>query len=237
MMDCTDITRFLHAYIDQEFEHREEIEFEHHLRHCDSCRQEVAYYRSLRRTLRAQVEREVAPVRLEARVMQALDHEERSSSVGWFSLSLATAGAFLCAMGIFLWTPSIQDISESRRHKSAAVTQPQPAATGQSSTVFAPLSVRASVPAGRQVAQVHQQDTQYNDHDADSHAARAILSSQRPQRCVEPAGWFLPADNDGQQMAPSHKTVQATHAANQLDDLCDPPQRRRQRLLRASFQR
>ena len=65
-MDCSEIRRFLHAYIDLEFDEREQIEFELHLSQCTCCRKEVNYYRAQRRTLRNKIPCKVAPLPLEA---------------------------------------------------------------------------------------------------------------------------------------------------------------------------
>lgn len=106
MMDCSEIRRFLHAYIDLEFDEREQIEFELHLAQCNCCREEVNYYRALRRTLRKNVPCKVAPAHLESLIKGTIDQEIRNQQ-GWFSLSLATVGAFALALGTFLYSSNV----------------------------------------------------------------------------------------------------------------------------------
>lgn len=122
-MDCSEIHRFLHAYIDLEFDEREEIEFELHLGQCRSCREEVNYYRALRRTLRQKLPNRVAPLRLETMIRETLNTEERIQR-GWFSLSMATIGAFVFALGTFLWSSHVHEpVAPSM--PGSAMTQPR----------------------------------------------------------------------------------------------------------------
>ncbi len=107
-MDCSELRRFLHAYIDLEFDEREQIEFELHLAQCTRCREEVNYFRAQRRTLRKTLPCEIAPMQLKALIHTTLDNEVRIQR-GWFSLSMATVGAFMLALGTLLWSPTVNN--------------------------------------------------------------------------------------------------------------------------------
>ncbi|TNE49942.1 MAG: hypothetical protein EP343_10455 [Deltaproteobacteria bacterium] len=131
-MNCSEIRRFLHAYIDEEFGEREQIEFELHLRQCSHCRDEVNYYRALRRTLRQKLPSKVAPMRLENMIRDTL-HTEEQIQRGWLSFSMATVGAFCLALFVFLWSPSVDErngmMANARQPLSPTMMSSIPAST------------------------------------------------------------------------------------------------------------
>lgn len=105
MMNCTETRRFLHAYLDGEFDERERVEFEFHLMHCSVCHDEVSYYQALRTKLREEVPCAVAPVALEATIRCALRHDSEKVRPVMTGLSFSMAALMACVVvgGISLW--------------------------------------------------------------------------------------------------------------------------------------
>ena len=60
-LTCLEVQRFLHPYMDGEFDDREELELEQHLQHCSHCQQELRLHQSLKRQMREQHKGGLAP--------------------------------------------------------------------------------------------------------------------------------------------------------------------------------
>lgn len=127
-MTCSEIRRFLHAYIDDEFGEREQIEFELHIRQCSHCRDEVNYYRAMRRTLRQKLPSKVAPMHLENMIRDTL-HTEEQIQRGWLSFSMATVGAFCLALFVFLWSPAVDELKNSFQARAPQSNNPMMTST------------------------------------------------------------------------------------------------------------
>lgn len=106
-MDCSEFRPFLQTYMDLEVGDREQIEYELHLSQCPSWREEVNYFRALRRTVKRVVPVEKAPVRLRSNILNKLEGKKKESRT-WMSLTFATAGAFSFALALFFGSISIQ---------------------------------------------------------------------------------------------------------------------------------
>jgi anti-sigma factor RsiW len=223
MMDCAEVGRFLHAYIDHEFEGRERIEFEYHLSQCESCRNEVAYYTALRSKVRDDVKRDIPPLRLQRAISHMLE-EETQPTFGWFSWSLATAGAFLCALGVLFWTPPVEDkVPALSSSPLTRVVTPQSVSTSP----IAPVGLQKRTPIVRHVGTVSASALS---------KTLPMLPTQTQQRCEDEqssrsfsrhqGGWFFSQNQQG-------RTKYLKRHKNALDDtLCDPP--RRNLLIRAN---
>lgn len=72
MMPCRIVHRHLDALVDGELETSAQVEFEAHLASCPLCRDQVAFSRAMKRTLRAELGHVQAPERLRLRVLTAL---------------------------------------------------------------------------------------------------------------------------------------------------------------------
>lgn len=176
-MDCSEIHRFLHAYIDLEFDEREEIEFELHLGQCRSCREEVNYYRALRRTLRQKMPAQVAPLRMETMIRETLVTEERIQR-GWWSLSMATVGAFVFAIATFLWSSHVYE--EPQTPASAPMLR-KPTVAQQNSHLPKPQQHRPLLPVRDALGatSLASHISPVEDHiaqDAQTHASTPMIS-------------------------------------------------------------
>ena len=104
-MSCADVARFIHVYVDGEFEAEERLELERHLDACASCadvaRGERAFVSRLRESLRE--DRPPVPPTLRPRIAHALAEVDRprATRIRTFALvgipSLAAAAALLLA--------------------------------------------------------------------------------------------------------------------------------------------
>lgn len=225
-MDCADIQQFLHAYIDEELDERETMEFELHFEHCSSCRNEAGYYRSLQNTVRHQMERVRTPAHLRTSILQKLD-EETQPTFGWFSLSMATAGALMCALGICMWTPTLQDnlpvaqrFSQPRISAPLASMESSPLAGGR----YKGTNVDRVITPTQTVAYTANPTTK----------KRCLVRTNHPSRHT--AGWLDPgpvSDSWKAQVDTPHALKKRRHHA---DTLCDPP-RVHPFLIRTRFER
>lgn len=76
-MDCKEVQRFLHAYLDGEFDDPERVAIAAHLEVCNSCREAAGFEEMFRDRVRAATERPTAPPWLRHKVVAALDRAER----------------------------------------------------------------------------------------------------------------------------------------------------------------
>lgn len=105
-MNCGDIHKFVHAYLDNEFADDERHAFEHHLEQCSTCREtthdEQKFHYTMRAKLRA-LPNDVPP-ELFTEIEQAINVESRaisrSGTLRWVSGSLVASAAL--AAGILL---------------------------------------------------------------------------------------------------------------------------------------
>jgi len=107
-MSCADIARFVHVYVDGEFEGDERLEVERHLDACTACaeiaRRERAFVGRLRETLRE--DRPPSPPSLRPRIAHALAEVDRSRGtrltrvVRWGIPVAAAAGVLIV---VTLW--------------------------------------------------------------------------------------------------------------------------------------
>ncbi len=74
-LNCDDITPFIDAYLDGEFEERECAEFEAHLSHCEECRAEFDFQRKFKRQLKQSLAETKAPESLRGNIMALLEEE------------------------------------------------------------------------------------------------------------------------------------------------------------------
>ena len=107
-VSCADVQKFVHPYLDGEFEEGERVELEHHVSTCSSCRQTVAFEQSFKAALKTRLRRPVAPAALRERVVQALDRADAEGTGPgprlWRRVvpaSLVAAAA--AAAAFFLW--------------------------------------------------------------------------------------------------------------------------------------
>ena len=75
-MDCPDVQKFIHAFLDGEFDEREQVRVRAHLQTCKQCRTMAQFEERLRQRLRQEQPKVVAPPELRARIRRALDDAE-----------------------------------------------------------------------------------------------------------------------------------------------------------------
>jgi mycothiol system anti-sigma-R factor len=79
MMNCADVQKFIHAYLDGEFDEREWAALSAHLDLCASCRRMAEFEERFRQTLKASMEPTPAPPALRDRVQEALRGQRREA--------------------------------------------------------------------------------------------------------------------------------------------------------------
>ena len=77
-MDCQETQKFIHAYLDGEFDEHERVSVTAHLEGCERCRKTARLQGSFRRALKELHRPVSAPPRLRARVRQCLVAEDRT---------------------------------------------------------------------------------------------------------------------------------------------------------------
>jgi anti-sigma factor (TIGR02949 family) len=132
-MDCQDVQKFIHAYLDGEFDEHEWAAISAHLESCDSCRRTAELEERFRRCLRSSFRTVSAPPELRERVQRALDAADVPESWtrrwAWRLIPAAAAAALVVAM-IFAkqleLSPSTmlaeQSIEWHRRHMPMDIT-------------------------------------------------------------------------------------------------------------------
>ena len=73
VVSCADVQKFVHPYLDGEFEDQDRIELEQHLAGCAACREMVAFEQSFKQALKKRVKRPAAPMELRARILERGD--------------------------------------------------------------------------------------------------------------------------------------------------------------------
>jgi len=103
-MDCQEVQKFIHAYVDGEFDEREWAALRAHLEVCSSCDRMARFEERFRAGLRQALRPAAAPDGLRARVAAALDQAELPASWQrrWALRLLPAAAAVALALGVGL---------------------------------------------------------------------------------------------------------------------------------------
>jgi anti-sigma factor (TIGR02949 family) len=72
-MKCAEVERFVHPYVDGEFDDVERANFERHVAECAGCRELVAFQAAFKSNLRARLRRPAPPSDLRGKIVSALD--------------------------------------------------------------------------------------------------------------------------------------------------------------------
>ncbi len=102
-MNCFEVKRNIHLYLDGEFGDREACEVEEHLKVCNRCRSEYEYYIALRSVLKRAFRKKTAPIYLRANIRNMLKREERRARNKKFSFLFGGAMAVAAALMLLLW--------------------------------------------------------------------------------------------------------------------------------------
>ena len=80
-LTCSELNPFIDAYIDDEFDTRERVEFEAHIGECETCRAEVEFQIQFKQHLRETLSTERAPQSLRDSILVALEQEQQRMHV------------------------------------------------------------------------------------------------------------------------------------------------------------
>ncbi len=103
-MDCKETQKFIHAYLDGEFDEHDRVAMSAHLQGCEGCRKTARMEGAFRRTLKDLHQPVTAPPRLRAAVRQRLDVEDqagrRKKIWRWVVVPVAAAALVLVAVQV-----------------------------------------------------------------------------------------------------------------------------------------
>jgi anti-sigma factor (TIGR02949 family) len=144
-MDCREIQKYLHVYLDQEFDERERGEIEGHLAECAACMRQARFEQWFREAFRKSVRAEVPPPGLAERILAELDRvpEPPRARLSPFAMFAGPVAAFL-VLGVLLgyvWSLSALPLSDA-----------PPRLTGMPGESEAPEAVPAAEPVKAAVA-------------------------------------------------------------------------------------
>lgn len=178
-MNCEDVRKFSFAYLDEEFDDRDKVEFEAHLAMCGDCRGSIELDARFRDTVRKHLVSAPCTPEVRARVQERLAAARRSARLSQtLAVPMALAASFLLAFG------SYQMLSNSEQQGPetglAAATAPSP--NGGRLAVVAPAQVHGaegvSVPTQAPAPQAGAAAAQ------NRRAAGVALAASMPRRTV-----------------------------------------------------
>jgi anti-sigma factor RsiW len=103
-VNCEEIQRSAHLYMDSEFDEGERVLFEQHLADCPECREEVNGLMSFQQALRHRLGRHRMPAEARHRVMSTVFGQRKPERARWKFYALAAAAAAMVvvvAAGLF----------------------------------------------------------------------------------------------------------------------------------------
>jgi mycothiol system anti-sigma-R factor len=77
-MNCKDVQRCVHAFIDEELDPKQIVEFEAHLAECEHCQGSVTFERWFKSELKETIGRTTAPPQLSKQIRASLERAERT---------------------------------------------------------------------------------------------------------------------------------------------------------------
>jgi mycothiol system anti-sigma-R factor len=104
-MDCAEFKLMVHAFVDGEFDAREQVEAEQHLDACPRCRELARHTALFRATLQASYTPERAPDALRARIMASLQQQAQAELAAAPVPAPALAPAVAAAPRRRAWAP------------------------------------------------------------------------------------------------------------------------------------
>lgn len=107
-MNCQEIQKFVHVYVDGEFGDEERREFELHLQKCEGCRDVVRFEERFKAALQSRLPKLKAPERLVNAVRERLEEEPEpaSSPMAWRYVTIPAAAMAAAAMLVFVLWPT-----------------------------------------------------------------------------------------------------------------------------------
>jgi mycothiol system anti-sigma-R factor len=154
-MDCREFQKFLHVFLDGEFDERDQGEVQGHLRECAACRRQAEFERWFREGVRRSVRAEAPPPHLRERILVSLDREASPRALRFLRDSAAPLAAMLLLTALLGYTWSLANFAPFGGPSSPARASARPAVASAPAVPEAPARVttpRAVVFAERQPA-------------------------------------------------------------------------------------
>lgn len=157
IMSCSEVQRFLQAYLDDEIDGEDRILIAAHLHSCEACKRVAQFERTFKQRLKEGIGEGEAPPWLRQKVQRALvdnDPSEEPLAFKWLRLLIPAAVAALMLIGVLvskrLEVPrsavlADQSIDWHRRHLPMDVTGPSPDTVRQFFSDKVPFAVRPPV--------------------------------------------------------------------------------------------
>jgi anti-sigma factor (TIGR02949 family) len=125
-MNCQDMEKFIHVYLDREFAEEDRADFEQHLAECEHCRRLAQFERTFKQQLKVGLQRPHLPLEqreeLRGRIMAAIDNAPPVSAAG--RLWKWTVGVGSAVAAALLVVTVIDERSEQRPHLRASLEFP-----------------------------------------------------------------------------------------------------------------
>jgi len=151
-MDCREFQKFVHVYLDGEFDDRDRGEIEGHLRECDPCRDQARFERWFRDGVKKSLSHDAPPADLAARIRSQLAKAPppRSPALRGFAGPIAAMLVLGVLIG-YIWSlvPFGQADQKNVLEEGAAVAAslaPQPSSRRAAALALAVAAAPASAP-------------------------------------------------------------------------------------------
>lgn len=174
-MNCIEVQKFIHAYLDGEFDEREWVAIRAHLEGCPSCRRRAQFEERFRQVLKSSLQPIQAPARLRAAALRALQEADRSAGWGrrwaWRLVPAAAAVVAVAAVGYLQLRPDDlaiveQGIDWHRRSLPLDVTGSSPEVIQRYFSDKVPFAVRPPVFKGEKAQLVGARLANLREHQA-----------------------------------------------------------------------
>lgn len=127
-MNCQDMEKFIHVYLDREFAEEDRADFERHLADCATCRRLAAFERQFKQQLRTALgpphlrldEREALRLRIQASLRTASGRAPGASTARWTLRLVPVAAAALLLVGLLFRPGGQLPIGEHVANDTAA---------------------------------------------------------------------------------------------------------------------
>jgi len=175
-MECREVEKFIHAYLDGEFDEGEWAAIRVHLDQCQPCQRRAQFEERFREVLKSSLQPAPAPAGLRLKVVQALQSSEREPGARrrW-ALRLVPAAAAAAVVGGLLVVQVgrrdqnaivEQSIDWHRRHLPLDVTGSSPDVIQRYFSDKVPFAVRPPVFRGEKAQLVGARLTNLREHQA-----------------------------------------------------------------------
>jgi mycothiol system anti-sigma-R factor len=174
MMNCAEAQRFIHAYLDGEFDEREWSAIRAHLDVCPGCKRRAEFEERFRQVLKSSLPQDKAPELLRARVTRRLAAADGQASRRWALRLVPAAAAAMILGGLALNQLRKRDdlaivdqsIDWHRKHLPLDVTGSSPEAIQRYFSDKVPFAVRPPAFLGEKAQLVGARLANLREHQA-----------------------------------------------------------------------